>query len=106
LLSAARKIGSLLGSLNGLMKTKLPVSNAVLEPPPPPQKQIVVNEVAAPQEVQANVATAPAPAQATIIEPEEEEEEEEAPEIEELSQEEAKEFPIKVKIRKRNIYNI
>jgi len=95
LLSAARKIGSLLGSLNGLMKTKLPVSNAVLEPPPPPQKQIVVNEVAAPQEVQANVATAPAPAQATIIEPEEEEEEEEAPEIEELSQEEAKEFPIK-----------
>jgi len=91
LLSAAKKIGNLLGSLNGLMKTKLPASNAVLEPPPPPQKQIVMNEVSAPQEVQENVVSAPA--QATIIEPEEEEEEQ--PEVEPLPQEEASQFPIK-----------
>jgi len=92
LLSAARKIGSLLGSLNGLMKTKLPASNAVLEPPPPPQKQIVINQVDTPQEVQENVVSTPT--QATIIEPEEEEEEEE-PEVEPLQEDEAKEFPIK-----------
>jgi len=91
LLSAARKIGDLLGSLNGLMKTKLPASNAVLEPPPPPEKQIVMNQVDTPKEVQENVVSTPN--QATIIEPEEEEEEQ--PEIEPLQEDEAKEFPIK-----------
>jgi len=94
--AAAKKISTLLGSLNGLMKTKLPPCQAITEPPTPPvieQRPIVVNQssVPQPQPVQSNEASTPV--EAKIIEPEEEEEEQ--PEVEPLPQEEAKEFPIK-----------
>jgi len=134
LLSAARKIGNILGSLNGLMKLKLPPSNAVLEPPKPPvveEKPLTFsqNTVPTPQAIQTYVAPAPAPiqsavinesesktvqsnvtatpAQASIIEPEEEEEEDNQPVVEPLPEEEASQFPIKVKItRNYNNYKI
>ncbi|ORX82343.1 Vinculin/alpha-catenin [Anaeromyces robustus] len=92
--SAARKLGSILGSLNSIMKTKLPPAPAVLEPPEKPviQERPIVSNVPAPETVKTNVASTPT--QATILEPEEEEEEEQ-PEVEPLQQEEAKAFPIK-----------
>ncbi|ORX60207.1 Vinculin/alpha-catenin [Piromyces finnis] len=104
LLGAVRKLGDILGSLNGIMKLKLPQNNSILEPPTPPvieEKPIIISQNVIPQSqtVQCNVTMAhtPAPVQATIIEPEPEPEPEEddQPEIEPLPQEEASQFPIK-----------
>jgi len=91
--SAARKLGDLLGSLNGIMKTKLPPSQAVLEPPQKPviEERPIISNIPDPETVKTNVASTPI--EATIIEPEEEEEPQ--PEVEPLQQEEAKAFPIK-----------
>jgi len=101
LISAARRIGGLLGALNGLMKLKLPQSPSVTEPPKPPvieEKPITIQQsnVPLPEPVKTATAKVEAPAQATIIEAEPEPEEEEPqPEVEPLSQEESNQFPIK-----------
>jgi len=106
LLGAAKKLSGLLGALNGLMKLKIPNSTTVTEPPKPPvieeKKPIVVKQsnVPLPEPIKPSTSKTQESSKPVIIEPEPEPEpepEEPMPEIEPLSQEESKEFPIKVK---------
>jgi hypothetical protein len=104
LLGAAKKLSGLLGALNGLMKLKIPNSTTVTEPPKPPvieeKKPIVVKQsnVPLPEPIKPSTSKTQESSKPVIIEPEPEPEpepEEPMPEIEPLSQEESKEFPIK-----------